>query len=292
MGIVAIMVMIAVTFLAAGILLGMLIRSGMTRTIVKEAIDPLLQKIDRLNVNAAGRPAEPDEVTRLAGGLPVPSYELVQLVTPSFDVAQFLRTGAEVVHFLSGILERNGVKPQSLRSVFDFGCGCGRVLRHFPALGIGGLKLYGADYNPTLIEWCKQNLPIGEFQVNNLEPPLNYPDQAFDFVYAISVFTHFTEPLQFAWLDEMARIVKPGGHLLMTVHGGAYLVDLNEEQRQQFQSGQLVVKYGDRVGENACGAYHPVQYVREKFCYAFDILEIVEQEHPRWQDAYLFRRKA
>ena len=90
----------------------------------------------------------------------------------------------------------------------------------------------------------------------------------------------------------MARIVKPGGHLLMTVHGGAYLVDLNEEQRQQFQSGQLVVKYGDRVGENACGAYHPVQYVREKFCYAFDILEIVEQEHPRWQDAYLFRRKA
>jgi len=291
MGTAAIMVMIAITFFAVGLLVGMSVAKKATREIVKETVAPVLEKIAHLNVYDGGRPGESDEIAKLAGGLPVPSYELVQLVTPGFDVAQFLRSGAEVVHFLCGLLERNGGRREALKSVFDWGCGCGRVLRHFPALGVSGMKLYGADYNPQLIDWCKRNLPIGEFQVNNLEPPLNYPDQAFDFVYAISVFTHLTEPLQFTWLDEMARILTPGGYLVITVHGAAYLIDLDEEQKHRFQSGQLVVKYEERVGENACGAYHPVSYIKEKFTYAFDILEIIEQEHPRWQDAYLLRKK-
>lgn len=292
MGMGAIMLLIAVAFLAVGIVLGQYLGKRASAEIVEQAIAPVLRKIEALGAASASPPREPDEITKLAGGLPVPSYELIQLVTPSFDAAQFLRSGAEVVDFLCNILERNGARRGSLGSVFDWGCGCGRVLRHFPALGIGGLKLHGADYNPDLIQWCKQNLPFGEFQVNGLEPPLDYPDRAFDFVYAISVFTHLTEPLQFRWLDEMARVIKPGGHLLFTVHGAAYLVDLNEEQQQQFHAGQLVVKYAELVGENACGAYHPPQYVKNNFIRDFEILEILEQEHPRWQDAYLLRRRA
>jgi SAM-dependent methyltransferase len=291
MGVVAIMVMIAITFLAIGILLGVYIGSRAINEIVNEAVTPVLRKIDLIGANVATHPGEPDELTKLAGGYPVPSHQLIQLVTPGFDAVRYLQSGAEVVEFLCGILERNGTARGSLRAVFDFGCGCGRVLRHFPALGISGLKLYGDDYNPALIEWCKQNLPIGQFQVNGLEPPLNHSDQAFDFVYAISVFTHLTEPLQFRWLDEMARILVPGGHLLITCHGSAFLMDLDDEQKAHFQSGQLVVKYAEHVGENVCGAYHPVQYVKEKFTYAFDILEIVEQTNPRWQDAYLLRKK-
>ena len=292
MGAVAIMVIIAITFLVVGIMLGVTIGRRAIGEIVKETVAPVLVKIDQLGVNVNNSPHELAELKNLAGGFPVPSNVLIHLVTPSFDAGQFLRTGADAVEFLCGILERNGVARRSLRAVFDFGCGCGRVLRHFPQLGIKGLKLYGDDYNPSLIEWCKQNLPIGQFQVNGLEPPLNHPDQAFDFVYAISVFTHFTEPLQFRWLDEMARILVPGGHLLITCHGAAYAGDLNEKQKAQFESGQLVVKCAEHVGENACGAYHPVQYVKEKFTYVFDILEIVEQVNPRWQDAYLLRKKS
>lgn len=291
MGVGVILVLVAVAFLVIGILLGQYLAKTQTAEIVRQTVAPVLQKIEGLGAQASSPSKEQDEIAKLAGGLPVPSYELIQLVTPSFDAAQFLRSGAEVVDFLCGILERNDVKRGSLRSVFDWGCGCGRVLRHFPSLGIKDLKLYGADYNPDLIEWCKQNLPFGEFQVNGLEPPLHYPDQAFDFVYAISVFTHLTEPLQFRWLDEMARVIKPGGHLVFTVHGAAYLIDLNEGQQQQFRAGQLVVKYAELVGENACGAYHPPQYVKSNFTRNFEILEIVEQEHPRWQDAYLLRRK-
>jgi ubiquinone/menaquinone biosynthesis C-methylase UbiE len=233
-----------------------------------------------------------DAVAELAGGLPVPSEEMIYLVTPSFDGPQFLRSGVEHLESLCSLLRNNGVPLGSLKAALDFGCGCGRVLRHFPKLGLKDLSLYGSDYNAYLIDWCRQNLPFARFEVNNLEPPLKYPAQLFDFVYAISVFTHLTEPLQFAWLDEMARIIKPGGCLAITVHGSAFLIDLDEDQQRRFRSGQLVIKYPENVGKNSCGAYHPVQYIKEKFTYSFDILEVAEQTNLRWQDFYLLRRKA
>jgi SAM-dependent methyltransferase len=289
---VATMLLTGISLLAVGILIGLFISKRQAREIVEEAIAPVLKQLSLLHVNAGGTTSDSDEIAKLAGGLPVPSHELIQIVTPSFDLLQALRAGAEAVHFLCDLLERHGVKRESLRSVLDFGCGCGRVLRHFPSLGIHGMKLYGTDYNPVLIEWCTNNLPIAEFQVNNLEPPLNYANEAFDFVYAIFVFTHLTETLQFAWLDEIARILKSEGHLVITLHGTSCLTDLNDDQRQQFDSGQLVLNRSDRAGQNACGAFHPVQYVKERFTYAFDILEIIEPKQTGWQDAYLLQKRA
>jgi len=42
-------------------------------------------------------------------------------------------------------------------------------------------------------------------------PPMSYEDNMFDFVYSISIFTHLPEDMQFAWLQELQRITKPGG---------------------------------------------------------------------------------
>jgi SAM-dependent methyltransferase len=229
--------------------------------------------------------------SELAGGLPVPTYEMIQVVTPSFDIETFLRTGGEALEFLCNMLRSHGVALESLRAVLDLGCGCGRILRHFPKLALKNLKVYGSDYNPYLIDWCRHNLGFAEFDVNNLEPPLKYDDESFDFVYAVSVFTHLTEPLQFAWLDELKRILRPRGCLAITVHGFGFLADLSEAQQQQFRSGQLVVKNPEDAGKNSCGTYHPLQYIQEKFTYAFEILEAAQQTHRGWQDTYLLRKK-
>lgn len=254
MGTTVIIMLVALACLALGILTGVAVGKR-----VNQKLDEALLT----NMYEGGPTGYFNSVAKLSRSLPIPSDDLIKLVTPPFDAAQFLRSGAEVMRLLCLLLRVNGVRPESLRSMLDFGCGCGRVLRHFPILGIRNLRLYGTDYNPVLIDWCKQNLPFADFQVNNLEPPLNYGNQTFDFVFAISVFTHLTEPLQSAWLDEMARILTPRGHLVITLHGGAFLLDLDEEEKQQFQSGQLVVKNVDQMGENTCGAYHPVQYVKD-----------------------------
>ena len=100
--------------------------------------------------------------------------------------------------------------------MMDFGCGCGRVTRHLKDLPG---NVHGSDYNPHLVHWCAEHLPFGEFRTNDAEPPLPYDDDFFDFLYSISIFTHLDEPLQVPWMHELARVVRPGGLLLITVMG-------------------------------------------------------------------------
>src|SRR5438445_365600 len=82
-------------------------------------------------------------------------------------------------------------------------------------------------------------------------------DRQFAVVYALSVFTHLPEPLQNAWMQEIRRVVRPGGHVIFTTHGAHYLNELDPDDRKRFASGQLVIKREDRPGSNVCGAYHP-----------------------------------
>src|SRR5579884_2727883 len=79
--------------------------------------------------NGIGAPAQGDAVAELAAGLPVPGDEMIYLVTPSFDRVRFLRSGAQHLESLCGLLRNNGVPLGSLKAALDFGCGCGRVLR-------------------------------------------------------------------------------------------------------------------------------------------------------------------
>ncbi len=46
------------------------------------------------------------------------------------------------------------------------------------------------DIDPQAIAWCRRSLPFAAFSTNNSRPPLGFPDQSFDLVTAISVFTH------------------------------------------------------------------------------------------------------
>ena len=101
------------------------------------------------------------------------------------------------------------------RRVLDFGCGSGRVLRHFLREARTG-EFWGCDLHEPSIEWVTENLspPINAHLLNGA-PRLPHPDAHFDLVYAISVFTHITDDWS-AWLPELHRVLKPGGFLIST----------------------------------------------------------------------------
>ena len=152
--------------------------------------------------------------------------------------------------------------PQRGARVLDFGCGCGRVLRHWA--GLEGPEIHGSDYNERLVAWCAANLPFVTASVNELEPPLRYEDRQFGLVYAISVFTHLPRDLERAWIEELSRIVAPGGLLLLTTHGDSYADRLDAHERARYDSGEPVARWPGVAGSNLCTTFHPESYVRER----------------------------
>src|SRR3546814_3783335 len=129
------------------------------------------------------------------------------------------------------MLDACSLALRSLRLVLEFGCGTGRVIRHFR--NSDGVRLAWTDANPRPIAWDRENLPGIDFFHNELTPPLAFADESFDLVYALSVFTHIPLELQRDWLDELRRVLVPGGYLLCTVTDDAATRQLQAEDRSE-----------------------------------------------------------
>jgi len=118
-------------------------------------------------------------------------------------------------------------------SVFDFGCGCGRVARQLMLQRFAPKRYLGIDINRRMIEWCQQNLtplnPAFQFEHHDvystsLAPdnspnktlPIPAADSSFSFVNAHSVFTHLLQGQTEFYLRELRRIMRPDGMLRST----------------------------------------------------------------------------
>jgi SAM-dependent methyltransferase len=222
------------------------------------------------------------------GETPLPPARLRALTVPSFDAGYFLTTGRFNYEQINALLLGAGADPGSLGAVLDFGCGCGRVARWWPAAG--GPELHGCDYNPELAGWCERNLPAISVRVNGLQPPLPYPDARFDLVYALSIFTHLPGPEQGRWVLELARVLAPGGYLCLTVAGEAQLDRLSPRERRAFARGEPVIQFEEMAGTNVCAAFHPRTYVEETLLGGLELVAEEPGSAPGAQDAYLARR--
>jgi SAM-dependent methyltransferase len=223
-------------------------------------------------------------------GFPIPPARLMVLATGSADADWYTEGGKLSVESICRILRAADLGPRDFRSMLDFGCGSGRVIRHWRP--VSNAALHGADRNPALVQWCRRNLPFAKFQSNTLEARLENDDQAFEFAYALSVLTHMPEDMQQPWMSELWRILRPGGYLLITTQGEAFLSKLTDTERARYGAGRIVVRYAEAAGTNLCSAYHPEQYVRERLAGKFSVVASC----PRGaagvgnQDMYLLRK--
>ncbi|HEX2390830.1 MAG TPA: class I SAM-dependent methyltransferase, partial [Casimicrobiaceae bacterium] len=129
------------------------------------------------------------------------------------DATGFLVSGATDRQRLDRAVQAiAGRRLATFARVLDWGVGCGRLARHWPAAQ-ARVSLTGCDIDRDNVAWCTAHLP-GTFGPSQLTPPLPFPDRAFDLVYGISVFTHLREPMQLRWLVELARVTSPGALLL------------------------------------------------------------------------------
>jgi SAM-dependent methyltransferase len=112
----------------------------------------------------------------------------------------------------------SGFEFDAGKAGLDFGCSSGRVVRVFAA-AYAELEWHGCDPLEEAIEWAQVHLPAISFECSPERPPLTYGDEAFDLVFAISIWSHFAENAAVEWLGEMHRILRPGGRLILTSHG-------------------------------------------------------------------------
>lgn len=117
-----------------------------------------------------------------------------------------------------GAMRRIGAKLKFDSNVLDFGCSSGRILRVL-SVAYPNMKWYGCDPNEEATNWARENLKNIGFLASPQEPPLPYPSGMFDFIYAISIWSHFGQLASLKWFEEMKRIIRPGGYLLFTTHG-------------------------------------------------------------------------
>ncbi len=164
------------------------------------------------------------------------------------------------------------------KRVLDFGCGCGRVLRHFVDQAEEA-EFWGCDIDAPSIAWLRGELcPPFNVLTNGEQPPVDLDDGRFDLIYAISVFTHLTDDWA-PWLLEMRRLLKPGGLLLASTHGAGIAFRYDQvawhEPWNEDLIGMHVTGYGLPWNEGGPAVTHSQWWLRGHWGRALEVIEIV-----------------
>ena len=147
-------------------------------------------------------------------------------------------------------------------------------------------------------------LPFAAFGVNPNEPPMGYPDASFDLVFNHSVFTHLDERHQDMWLGELRRITKPGGTVVLTVHGEHAFDDVEASSgadaagwRERLErDGILFIEDDAFVGSAFPSFYHTTfhapWYVHEHWGRTFCVRAYLPRAGLDYQDIVVLERTA
>ena len=213
---------------------------------------------------------------------PVPPEHLRHTACGGLTEHSHLYTSVEDFRTVCELYEIYTGRPVSgLRSVYDFGCGCGRLLRWFP-VGIEGVECVGSDVRAASVEWCAANLE-GRFFTNDLQPPLELADDSMDLVVSLSTFSHFNRRSNEAWIRELARVCKPDGLILVTTHGAFALALISrsaEHQKGLFMAADEAVDYLRRLQAERY-LFHPVPE---------DLVEKLDGPEPEYGQAFFTER--
>jgi SAM-dependent methyltransferase len=237
--------------------------------------------------------------------LPVPPEEL--RFGYGKDAREYHESGVRHVAAMRDVLAGAGAPIESAKRILDFGCAAGRMIRALEDLA-PGRDIFGADVMGPHVAWCREHLtPPFRFLTSSLVPHLPFEDRFLDLVYAGSVFTHFEDTAE-AWMLELARIVRPGGHLYVTIHDRRTieLLERGDKGRSlaekvravpEFETfarsdfGMFSIRTGEgRVQSMTCNVFYDVDWFRARVGPLLDVVAVAPEAYG-YQTAVLMRRR-
>jgi SAM-dependent methyltransferase len=112
-------------------------------------------------------------------------------------------------------------KLHGCTKILDLGCGRGR---HLVALASQGFKPVGLDNAPAGLDlarqWLEQEPLTAPLVLADMRQPLPFPDEVFDGLLSTRVIHHARLAIILRTASEIARVLKPGGVLFVTVPAG------------------------------------------------------------------------
>lgn len=173
-------------------------------------------------------PAEShDKYPRFWNVPPLPGAPLMGSVGAA-SIENFYVVGEAWAHVVGALLPGGG-------SVLDIGCGCARTARFL--LLARNVEYVGIDVFAPSIAWSNREVaslgggrfsfvhldarsahynPAGSMAPETVVFPVG--DARVDLAFAASLFTHLLEPAAARYLSESARVLKPGGLLVASIH--------------------------------------------------------------------------
>lgn len=241
----------------------------------------LVHILKNLRDNAAFRREHP--------GIELPPYPILFDASAGCGYRGYYASGLPDAKVIVAAMRR--YLPDRDLTVCEWGCGPARLVQHLSKVDPRITRVIGCDYNPRTIAWCRKACPSIEFFQNQLAPPLPLADNALDVLYCVSVFTHLSEEMHYAWIGEIKRVLKPGGLFLGTFHGNKTRHNLLPWELAKFEAGELVVRSGPHEGSKNFGANHSDHFIRNKLLVGFE--EVAELEWPTFhQELYCARKPA
>jgi SAM-dependent methyltransferase len=240
--------------------------------------------------------------------LPIPPTALIGRVIGSQDTELFASSGRTTITEWARALALVDRTFSSFSRIVDFGCGCGRTIRHLRPILHSSQELVGLDVDGEAISWLVENYPLVIGHKLDLYPPCALGSGSIDLVLNQSVFTHLPEDAQFAWLQELHRIARSDALLLLSFHGqsvwqdfrAALLAQARVDDATQldrdYQSKGFVYMRGRSDLEQALPDYygstlHSIEYVTREWSRWFVIVAWLPRFSLQHQDVIVLRKR-
>lgn len=160
--------------------------------------------------------------TQVAQERPAPAYPIIpaagfHCLTPLYDfLCALFGLGR---HFRRDIVERLTLRGDE--RLLDVGCGTGTFLAEVKRR-FSGVVAVGIDPDPAVLRIAKRRLARSgypaDLEVARAEA-LPFPDAAFDVAASTLVFHHLPTQAKHAALQEVYRVLRPGGRFLLVDFG-------------------------------------------------------------------------
>lgn len=205
-------------------------------------------------------------------------------------------------YFSDMISGLHDIKPSD--SILDFGCSTGRVIRNLHSAF--DFEAYGCDPRSDSIQFNKEKFKDIEWFTSNEAPPIaDSHNTKYNLVFAISVWSHFSEEMAVAWFDEFYKLMKPNGKIIFTTHGTrsvfhfhSKLKRMDDEKAKQrldvLRDGGFhympYPKGGDLDGDHWGMAYMSKQWVRDNLLDKWHLSEYLPGMAMENQDVYILEK--